>query len=154
MVPVLRLIIFTMNVVIVTWDHVPESNKKQMPGKEYKPWTVMKQYFFRILSNLQQFAAQGLPKTIMVDIYAVYISSGFLSISLSSLCLHLCKLYIFPIFYSKEFHTYTLYEELPLLVSSECANYWLFMYWRRKKQVIQPFLSGARTFLYLVMHIY
>lgn len=72
MVPVLGLVIFTMNVGIFTWDRIPESNKKQMAGKEYKPWTVRKQYFFRILSNLQQFTAQGLPKPIMVYIYAVY----------------------------------------------------------------------------------
>lgn len=70
---------------------------------------------------------------------------------LSSLCLNLCKLYISPMSCSKEFHSYTLYEEWPLLVSFECANCWLFMCWRRNKTSDPTFsqYSGGRTFLYL-----
>lgn len=141
MVPVLRLVIFTMNVGIFTWDRIPESNKKQMAGKEYKPWTVRKQYFFRILSNLQQFTAQGLPKPIMVYIYAVY---KYVVDFPSWTCVY-------------ENSTYSQFSTARNFVHTPCMKNYLFWFLlnvpiigyscirEETKQVIQPFLSGART---------
>lgn len=62
-----------------------------MPRKEDKAWTVM-QEFFRTFSNLQHFAAQGLPKPNGIHVRAVILST-FPSRNLSSLCLILLTTY-------------------------------------------------------------